>query len=198
MASLGTWPTSVGVKSARFEFRTIQRANADPYGGSEQVVDMLNDRWMCHLTLPVELFAQAAAVEAFLHSFRGQVNTVNLWHFARSAPRGTMRGTPTIASPVAQGASSLPIQAVAGETLLAGDMVGAGGMLFMAAADATANGAGLLTLSIVNRVRVALAAGAAVTWDKPTAPFRMLSHTGVLYERGITEEVQCTLGEVIS
>jgi hypothetical protein len=200
MASLGTWPSAVGVKSARFVLETNQRANADPYGGSEQVLDLLNDRWMCYLSLPVELFAQAAAVEAFLASFRGQVNTVNLWHFAREAPRGTLRGTLLTSGTQAQGALSLVLSGgTAAGTLLAGDLLGAGGQILMvSAAGATADGAGNITVPLVNRLRASIAAGQSVTWDKPKAAFRLLSHTGVLYERGITEEVQCTLGEAIA
>jgi hypothetical protein len=199
MASLGTWPSTVGVKSARFDLQTNQRVGGSPFGGSEQVVDMLNDRWMCYLTLPVELFAQAAAVEAFLTSFRGMVNTVDLWHFAREAPRGTLRGTLLTSGTQAQGAASLVLTGgTPGGTLLAGDLLGAGGQILMVApAGATADGAGNITVPLVNRLRASIATGQSVTWDKPKAPFRMLAHTGLLYERGITGEVQCTLGEAI-
>jgi len=197
MSDLGTWPAWLKPRTCRFTVKTNQRANAAPGGGSEQVVDMLNDRLMCSVTLGVRKHAPAAAVEAFLASFRGQVNTIKLWHFVRPEPRGTMRGAPTLATGAAQGAGSLSIQATAGATLLAGDLVGVGGLLFMAESDATADGAGLLVLPIVNRVRVAQSSGAAVTWDKPVAPFRLLSHTGVEYIPGSASEVQMQLGEAI-
>lgn len=199
MASLGNWPSSIVPKSVRMQLQTNQRANAGPGGGSEQVIDMLNDRWMAYVTLPVRKFAEAAAVEAFLASFRGQVNTVNLWHFARSAPRGTMRGTPTMFANASQGSAAIQIQAVAGETLLAGDVIGAGGQLLMVAADATAqvSPAGQLDVTLVNRLRTALSSGASVTWSTPMAPFRLLSHTGVLYSKGVTDEVDLVLGEAI-
>lgn len=44
MASLGAWPTTVGVKTCRFMSQVAQLANSSPLGGSEQVVDLLNDR----------------------------------------------------------------------------------------------------------------------------------------------------------
>jgi hypothetical protein len=377
MTSLGNWPSNVGVKNARFIFQANQRVNASPFGGSEQVVDMLNDRWIAHLTLPVERFAEAAAVEAFLASFRGQVNTVNLYHFARSVPRGTLRGGLVTAASAAQGAASVQLQARLGllnrlvkteqlndpawvafgagavppvvtanagtdplggntadklsfgtvntgwisflhqlavlpsgtahralvylkgesggenisllstdgtnflasqvtlttswqevvldiptslggaaslsigydgrapglqttvgcnvyawgadlraatdvipgapyqrvntaldfdvvdysnaaKTLLAGDIIGVGGQLLMVAADATTDATASATVQLVNRLRAAVASGAAVTWNAPTAPFRLLSHTGVLFERGLTEEVQCTFAEAIA
>jgi hypothetical protein len=197
MASLGTWPSSIVPMSARLMLQTNQRVNAAPGGGSEQVIDKLNDRWMCYLTLPVRRFSEAAAVEAFLASFRGQVNTVNLWHFARPTPGGTITGAPTVLGAHAQGASSLVVLTAVGATVEAGDLVGVGGLLLMATADATADGVGALTIPLANRLRTALANGAAVTLTQPTAPFRLLSHSGVEYSRGITTEVSLTLGEAI-
>ena len=40
-----------------------------------------------------------------------------------------------------------------------------------------------MDVTLVNRLRAALSSGAAVTWDKPTIPFRKLSDSGVLYRR---------------
>lgn len=198
MASLGTWPTSIVPISARLVLQTTQRVNASPFGGAEQAVDMLNDRWVYHLTLPVAYPEDAAAIEAFLASFRGQVNTVDVWHFARSAPRGTISGSPTVSGAHAQGAATLVIQAAAGETVKAGDLVGVGGLLLMASADATANGSGVLSMPLVNRLRTALSNGAAITLTKPTAAFRMLNHSGIAFAGALTEEVTLTLGEAIS
>jgi hypothetical protein len=42
----------------------------------------------------------------------------------------------------------------------------------MASADATANGLGVITIPLANRLRTALANGAAITLTKPTAAFR--------------------------
>lgn len=198
MASLGAWPASIRVRTCSFVPQTNQRANASPGGGSEQVVDILNDRWIVMVSIPMRRHTNAAAVEAFLASFRGMVNTVNLWHFVRPQPRGTMRGTPTLSAAASQGAASLSITTTAGATLLAGDMIGVGGLLLQVQSDAAADGAGAMTVTLVNRIRTALASGAGVTWDKPTAPFRKLSDSGVMYVPGGTEEISVTLGEAIS
>lgn len=199
MASLGTWPTTIDVKNCRFVLQVSQVANASPFGGSEQVLDRLNDRWMVYLTLPVELYADAAAVEAFLASFRGMVNTINFWHFARPQPRGTLRGTLVTSGVQAQGASQIVLSGgTAGGTLLAGDMLGPPGQLVQVASPCTADGSGNITVPIVNRLRASIASGQSVAWDKPTVPFRKLSDTGVTYEAGITEEVECTFGEAVS
>lgn len=197
MASLGTWPSTIMPAAARFMLQTNQRVNASPGGGSEQAVDMLNDRWMAYITLSARKFADAAAVEALIASFRGQVNTINLWHFARPTPRGTLSTSPTtLAADAAQNASSIQIAATTGQTVYAGDLVGAGGQILMISADATAS-AGVLTLSLVNRLRAALSSGAAVTVEKPTAPFRLLSHSGVTYSQGVVDTIDLTFGEAV-
>lgn len=199
MASIGSWPTTFRVKNCRFEPRFSQIANASPFGGSEQVFDRLNDRWMAYLTLSVEYFAGGATLEAFLASFRGQVNTVNLWHFARPQPRGTLRGTLVTSGSQAQGATQLVLSGgTAGGTLLKGDMLGPPNQLVQVSADCTADGSGNITVPVVNRLRAAIATGQAVAWDKPAVPFRLLSHSPLTYEAGMIDEVQCVLAEAIT
>lgn len=198
MASLGTWPATIRPKTCRFLLRTNQVVNASPFGGEEQVVDRLNDRWSCSLTLPVRRHAQAAEVEAFLATFRGQVNWISLWHFVRPAPRGTLRGTLLTSGTQAQGASSLVLSGgTAAGTVLKGDVFGAGSQLLMASADATADGSGNITIALANRLRAAIATAQSVTWDKPTAPFRLMSHSGVTFVPGSADEVTLELIEKV-
>jgi hypothetical protein len=199
MASLGTWPSTIRPRTCRFEFVTNQIVNESPFNSYQQVVDRLNDSWACHLTLPVRRHAQAAEIEAFLANFRGQVNWISLWHFVRPAPRGTLRGTLLTSGTQAQGASSLVLSGgTAGGTLLGGDLLGAGSQLIMVApAGATADGAGNITVPLVNRLRAAIATAQSVTWDKPSAPFRLLSHSGVNYIPGSSEEVTMILREKV-
>lgn len=175
-----------------------QRVSAAPFGGSEQAVDLLNDRWVFHITLPPGNNAKSAMLESFVGALRGQVNTCDLWHFARPVPQGTGRGTLTLNAAVAQGASSIQVQGVspANGTFLQGDLLGVGGMLFMAAADCVALG-GVVTFPITGRVRKALSSGAAVTWNKPTAPFRMLSTSWVGYGPALSEPITFEFGEKI-
>lgn len=118
MASLGTWPASILPKSCSPRLNFNQLANAAPGGGTEQVVDLLNDRWVFDLTLPPENFEDAAAVEAFLNSFRGMANTVDAWPFHRPEPRGTLRGSLYTVGTTAQFASSITLQAQRGRVNL--------------------------------------------------------------------------------
>lgn len=177
---------------------TNQRAHASPFGGSEQVVDMLNDRWTFSLEFTPRKLRLAAPLEAFIASLRGQTNTVGLWHFARPLPAGTMRGAPVLAASAAQGAASISIQTAAGATLLAGDLVGVAGLLLMVQSNALANGAGVMVVPIVNRLRLALSSGAAVAWDKPLVQCTMLATSGQQYTPGVAQAVQFDFVERIS
>lgn len=193
-----TLPAAFMPRSCQLNMAVNQRVNAAPFGGSEQAIDLLNDRWLLSCELPASRHAGSAWREAFIASLRGQTNTCNLWHFTRPAPRGTVRGTLTLLGSAAQGAASLVLTGCSPSTgtLLAGDMLGVGGLLLMVAADATASG-GVITVTLANRLRTAQSAGAAVTWDKPTAAFRLLSTSGVQYTPGVAAPVSFDFGEAI-
>lgn len=134
--------------------------------------------WMVTLEPPMTRESESGAWKALLMLLRGRTNQVELWDFARPAPRGTMRGTMTLNSSAAQGDVSLSIVAAgqAAKTLLAGDQIGLGSgttqQVVMVVADATSNGSGIISVTVEPPLRNAFAAGAAVTWDKPKALFR--------------------------
>jgi hypothetical protein len=160
------------------------RVNSSPYGGSEQLVDLLNDRWKVSLEVGVSQQSEGAQLEAFINAQRGGINTVNLFHYGRPVPRGTMRGTLTLAATAAAGAASITLTGGAGQastTLLAGDLVGVGGLLLMVQDNATANGSGVITINITNRLRVLQTSGVSVTWDHPTAFFRLVGKPTIAY-----------------
>lgn len=175
-----------------------QRVSAAPFGGSEQAVDLLNDRWLMSCELPPALKADGGWREGFIGAMRGQTNVVALYHFANQVPRGTLRGTLTLNASAAQGASSVELTGGSPTTgtLLSGDMIGVGGLLLMVSADATASG-GVITVPITNRLRVAQLSGAGVTWYRPTALFRMLNTSGVQYIPGLANPVTFDFGEKI-
>jgi hypothetical protein len=59
-------------------------------------------------------------------------------------------------------------------TLKVGDMLGVGGLLLRTKTDTTFDDSGAATVPITARLRNAQSSGAAVTWDKPTALFRLV------------------------
>jgi hypothetical protein len=127
--------------------------------------------------------------QAMVSRLRGRVNHLAAFDPLRIAPLGTMRGTLTLASPLAQGAFSMSVTGGAGQagaTLLRGDwlQIGAGlaGQLVMVTADATANGSGVIAVSFENPIRLAAGyiAGTAVTWDRPLGHYKMVDSSSVL------------------
>jgi hypothetical protein len=188
------------VQRIQWTLSTNQRVSAAPFGGSEQAVDLLNDRWLCSLALPPNKPSDAAQLEAFVAAMRGQTNVINLHHLMRPAPRGTMRGTLTLSAAASQGAATLSItggSGQAGTTLLAGDMLGVGGLLVMVFSNATANGSGVITVTLANRLRTAQSSGAAVTWNQPTAPMRLLQNSGIQYQPGFAAGISLDFAEAI-
>lgn len=179
------------------EMSVNQRAFASPFNGSEQVVDQLNDRWLISMTMPSDRTVDGAAMEAFIGSMRGMVNTVNLWHFVRPVPRGTLRGSPTVYAPLFRGDPNIQVVAPPGTTVLAGDLVGCAGALFMASQDAVANGSSILDIRTVNRSRVAASAGTPVVWNKPTASFRLMSKSSIQYLPGYAAGASFDFAEAI-
>ena len=190
-----TLPSVFAPLHCKFKPLTNQRVGASPFGGSEQAIDMLNDRWLCSVELDSMPNDDAASVEAFIGAMRGQTNICNLWHFVRPLPRGTARGAMTAAS-AAQGLNTLTITGVtpADGTFKSGDMLGVSGLLLMVASDCTA-AAGSITVPLVNRLRKAVSG--TVTWDKPTAPFRILNSSDVNYGLGVADPISIDFGEHI-
>lgn len=139
-----------------------------------QTVDLLAWQWYAIVTLPPAFLRDSGKHEALINSLAGGADTLALHHMARPQPLGTMRGSPTLSATAAQFANSLAITTTAGATLKAGDMIGVSGQLFQVNNDCTADGAGALTVPIVNRSRRSITSGASVLWDKPTAEFYMM------------------------
>ena len=139
-----------------------------------QAVETSPPQWQTTLVATPK---RPALFQVMMMQLRGRTNQLALWNMGRPVPLGTMRGAMTVAA-VAQGATVLPITASgqAGKTLLAGDFLGVGSGLnqqvVMVIADATANGAGLISVTVEPPLRNAFAAGSGVTWDKPKALFR--------------------------
>lgn len=191
-----TLPSQFMVSQFNLRLASSQRVMSSPFGGSEQAIDMLNDRWTCSIEVEFMNYNEAAYIEAFIAAMRGQVNTVNLYHFVRPVPNGTMRGTPTLSSAGAQGASTIYITGTG--TLRAGDMLGlstaAGPILVMVASDVTLGTATAVTL--VNRLRAATNSS-TVTWSAPAIPFRLLTTSGVQYVPFVANATTFDFAEVI-
>lgn len=147
--------------------------------GATQSRILAPPRWTATLGANLVLLpAEAAAWRALLLQLRGKVNQLALWDRKNPTPKGTMAGSPVVASglPVAVGDTVLNITTTAGATLLQGDWIGLGSgatrQLFSVMSSATANGAGAMAVTVEPPSRYAQAALSAVVWNQPMALFR--------------------------
>lgn len=168
-----TWPNTRVFTAASAEWRLAPNVFSLPsqFSGHTQTVELPGARWMVRITFTPHNNADRAAVEAFLAKVRGKANRIALWHPKRPVPLGTMRGSPVLAATEPRGETSLAITTTAGATLKAGDMIKVGDTLVMVTDDATADGAGAITVSVTPGLKAQVTAGAAVSWDRPTATF---------------------------
>jgi len=116
----------------------------------------------------------------------GRVNRLAAYDSGRTVPRGTMRGTLTLASGIAAYATSLTLAGASG-TLRAGDwlQIGSGigtSMLINVMADVLASG-GTATVTFKAASRYAFAGGVTVTWDHPVGYYAAMNKdAGWTYE----------------
>ncbi len=173
--SVITFPTNITAATAKWSQRRRDMVFASSFGS--QAMEISAPLWAVNLSVATMSDSSSGALKAMLLKLRGKVNQLALWDFGRPAPLGTMRGTMTLNGAHAQGAVTLNISA-AGQgstTVKQGDMFGidSTNQVVMAVADATADGSGNVSFAIEPPLRDALSGGAAVTWDKPKALFRI-------------------------
>lgn len=144
-----------------------------------QALEVSTPLWSSMITATQYLERDSGIWQALMMQLRGRTNQLSLHNTARPAPLGTMRGTMTLNLAAAQGDTSLSITGGAGEaatTLLKGDLLGLGTGLtqqvVMIVADATADGSGVISVTVEPALRNAHLIAAVVTWDKPKVLFR--------------------------
>lgn len=158
-----------GMGQRRYD--TVDQSETD---GSSDVRLRGHPRWTISLAAPQKLtLAEAAVWRSTLLALNGRVNVLAAYDPVRLVPRGTLRGTPTLAATATAGATSLSVtSSTSGQTVLAGDLlqVGSGfgtSQLVEVKADATLSPTG--TVQICAPIRKTIASGAAITWDRPVA-----------------------------
>ena len=174
--SVITFPSTLKVSDAHWEQVRLDLAFNSVFGS--QGVEVDTPRWALTLEAPPMLEQESGDWQALLMNLRGQTRQLALWNTGRSAPRGTMRGTMTLNIAAEQGDTTLSIIAgtEAAKTLKSGDWLGLGTgttqQVVMVTADATANGSGVISVTVEPPLRNGHLIAAAVTWDKPKALFR--------------------------
>lgn len=164
-----TWPTSPARAFALVRYTEDRQWNVEvnrARSGKASTRYLPGMRYVVTLTVPTESVAYAAdrgVLLSYLAKLRGGANRLLLWNLAKPAPLGTMRGTPTVAATAAVNAEQVSITGTG--TLLPGDPIGfgVGGQRVEVVDAVTLPG----LVRIEPPLRVAVAAGTAVVWDKP-------------------------------
>lgn len=140
-------------------------------------------RWTAHFTSIHQMtLVQAARWEALMLSLRGG-NVLALYDVVRYNPAGSLRGSPTLASSLAVGATTATFSSAAGgvkqgDWLQFGSGFGSS-QLVKIMADADPSG-GSLSVVFENPIRKVISSGSVVVWDKPVAYFRRTSRSATL------------------
>lgn len=179
-----------------WEQRRVSVTNRGPFG--MQTVEASPPQWTVKIDVDKIPDADAGEWKAALMRLKGPTNQLAVYDVQRPAPVGTLRGTLTLGATIAQGDDSMTIRsglAGAGKTLVPGDLLGFGGgmsqqvvmvvepvqvepatysMLLDFETESYLFGIpGEFTVKFEPPARNAIAAGAPVVWDKPTALFRL-------------------------
>jgi hypothetical protein len=173
-----TYPNTADFAPQGFTWgvRSNDREFVSQLSGSVQTVSLPGTRWAALLSFNNQARDVRPAVEAFFAKCRRE-HRIALWNLSRPVPRGSINLTGvTLGAAAAQFANQLTLAGCgAAATIKAGDMLGLPGQLLMAAADATADGSGNMTVLLTHELRAAHLSGAAVTLTRPTAEFKQQS-----------------------
>lgn len=185
MATINYPNSTIFTKPQAFEFglRFNTLVHTSPLSGYVQTVGLTGARWTAQITFSGQSPANAATIEAFIVSLKGQQNRLNLYNLARPSVNGTGNGTPLVAGADQTGSSITTDGWANSETVLkAGDMIGIGGELKMVTADVTSNASGEATINFEPAIRTSPADNSAVDITAPTALF-MLSENEIRSRR---------------
>lgn len=170
-----TWP-GLPVRESGFAQQRRDVSFNSLFGSQVNEIDV--PLWAITLEATPGMEADSGAWKVLGIQLRGKTNQLAVWDIARPVPLGTMRGTMTLNSSAAQGATTLSIVASGQnvKTLLKADYLGIGSLLtqqvVMVMADATSNGSGVIEVTIEPPLRNAFSAGESITWNQPKALFR--------------------------
>lgn len=186
MSVIVALPDDINIASMEWGLMSFDLGNTNGDTGSTQVAVLGPQRRTCAIVSNEreEDPEMMARWRVLLHAMRGRVGRIAVWDVRSPEPRGTARGAWTAAAATAAGATSVTL-AIAGQngrTVLMGDWIGvhqdatgAARQLLHVQADAVVQG-GAVTLQFEPALRVSLAAGAVVVWDRPTCLMRRTSN----------------------
>ncbi len=166
-----SWP-SVSVNPTRSEWwlQGLTQEHRSPLSGAVQTQELPGAHWTARIEYHNVAGADARALQAFIGKMRGRAGRVYVPNFGRPTPAGVGGGTPVVAG-AGQTGSTLNVSGGPLSTtdwLVAGDLVGVNGQVYMVTANATTDGSGAAALAIAPPLRSSPASLSAVTLSYPT------------------------------
>lgn len=182
---------------AAFAMRAVNPAflSRSQATGQQQVRGVPGWYWQASVEWPMR--QSGGAMDAFIGRL-GPGDLLQMAHPVRPVPVGTLRGSPQVNGAHNAGAKTLAIKnATNGQTLLAGDFVGVGGVVYMVASDVTVSGGGA-SVALTTGLRAALTNNTAVAWNAPTINWRVMPGAMLVYRPGYQERVAMDLEEAVT
>ncbi len=169
------WPTLTRAAPRMLDFALVPNTQSfsSPLSGAVQTVELPGARWKMSFMMENLTEADSALLQAFMVKLRGRAGRFTLHNFARAEPRGTQRGAPLVKGASQTGTTLAIDGCTVGATLLAGDFFAVNGELKMVVADATADGAGEMSLTFEPPLRSSPADNDALTLSQPPATFML-------------------------
>lgn len=149
---------------------SITQVHESPLTGAVQTQELAGAYWQCVLDFSHARGADARLLWALLGKMRGRAGRLAVPTYGRERPAGVGGGAPLVAG-AGQVGNALAIDGAPASTtgwLLAGDLVGVGGYVYMLTADADTDSLGAASLALVPALRSAPADNAAITTVRPT------------------------------
>lgn len=170
---------SITPNASRIELLSNTRTYVSPFSGAIQTVDRGGERWIVDLTFHSLTGAEKAEMAAFLAKLNGQEHRVTLPNHAENN-RGAFGGTPLVNGTSSAGTTLEVKGASTGITnwARAGDWVSYDSQLKMVTADANSDGSGLVTLSVIPKIRQTTSDDDPITTSGGAGTF-MLSGKGI-------------------
>lgn len=163
------WPTDI--KTGPVDYGVEFDVQMSVYrNGRITTFGLAGARWAASIRFEPDLETlMRPKVEALLMSVEGGANQLQMPHWGRPIPNGSLRGTPTVGTAIAAGAKVITIAGASTGTLKRGDIIGVLGQLVMVLADVNPAAGNLNNVPVSPAFRQAINSGTAVVWNKPTA-----------------------------
>lgn len=170
----GSFPVSLGIRTESIESRFVNMVNR-AQSGVRSVANITSHLWAIRITTIPMARADWQQMEAFLTKQKGRFDTFTYVSQSKTLALGAVSGSPQVVGAHSAGDETIAIDGFANSTLVlkAGDLIKFENhnKVYMVTADATSDGGGAATVSIVPGLVNTLADNEALSYD--SVPFTM-------------------------